>query len=204
MASIDHSKLLEIQDKNSPSVATLTPDDKPIFIDLNSRKIDKIDTVIVETDHRAEILYFKTNRYFDNMDLTTTVCIIQYENAKKEQRIYTVPFYDVTTYSNGDKENNIEDPMILFPWVISDSVTPDDGQITFSIRFYRVDPSEEFFTYSLSTLPSQLEVKKDIGFRLDKIQTEDEFAYMSENYLTFLYNAAQAAQEGSLTWIVLK
>lgn len=203
MASNEFAKLLEIQDNNSPSVITLAPDDKPYFIDLNTRKIEKIDRIVVETDHRAETVYFKTHRYFDNMDLTNTVCIIQYENAQKEQRAYVVPFYDVDTYSNGDKEKQIEDPMILFPWVISEDVTPKDGIVDFSIRFYRVDTSGSYFTYSLSTLPSQLEIEGDIGFKLAQIQTDDERASIEENYSTYFQIAADAAREGSLTWIVL-
>lgn len=123
MASNNLDELLKIQDNNSPSVITLSPDDNVYFVDLNKRQVDKINAVIVRTDHRAETIYFKVNRYFDNMDLTKTACIVQYETADKKQRVYAVPFYDVDTYANGDKEDCIEDPMILFPWVISEDVT---------------------------------------------------------------------------------
>lgn len=201
MASIDYQKLLEIQDNNSPSVIVLQPDDKAYYVDLNSRKIEDVNSIIVETDHNSRTVYFKVNRYFDNMDLTKTVCLIQYENVQKEKKVYTVPFFDVDTYSNGDE--NSDEPMILFPWTITENVTPQDGNIIFSIRFYKVDKNGTHFVYSLSTLPTKLTIKPDIGFHPEELLTEDEFAYLDNNYMAFLNNAAQAAQEGSLTWIVL-
>lgn len=197
----DYSQLLDIQDNNSPSIITLLPDEHPYFIDLDRREIETIKDIVVETDHKSSIIYFKVNRYFDNMDLAKTVCIIQYENSKKEQHVYVVPFYDVDTYSSGDLEN--PESMILFPWIISENLTRKDGRITFSIRFYMVNELTKTFSYSLSTLPSSFEIQKDIGFNPSQFQKEDENMYSTENWMEFLQMAAQQAKEGTLSWILL-
>jgi hypothetical protein len=49
----------------------------------------------VQKDHNAETLYFILDRYYDNVDLATMSCIVQYQNASKDKAssgyIYAVP-----------------------------------------------------------------------------------------------------------------
>jgi hypothetical protein len=56
----------------------------------------------VKQDHNAETIYFKADRYFDGVDLSTTTCVVQYLNAstdtKKNGYIYLVPYIDTTTF----------------------------------------------------------------------------------------------------------
>ena len=60
----------------------LPADGQPIYnIDLDTRTVDAPDILSVQFDHNAEIVYFRCPRYYDNMDLATTVCLIQYKNA---------------------------------------------------------------------------------------------------------------------------
>ena len=88
--------LYRIQDENKPSLAVLLPNDEKIYeIDMNSRKIEAPKYLSVELDHRAETIYFKVGRYYDNIDLANMTCVVQYINAKGEGRVYPVPFYDV-------------------------------------------------------------------------------------------------------------
>ena len=71
------AKLYLIQNNNLPTVALLLPSDETIYnIDLNSRTIEAPEFLSTETDHFAETIYFKVDRYFDNMDSTKTICII--------------------------------------------------------------------------------------------------------------------------------
>jgi hypothetical protein len=62
-------------------------------------------------DHSSEIIYFKIDRFYDYMDLSTTACLIEYVNAKKETGLYAVPFYDIMSFQNEDK--------MLIPWCIN-------------------------------------------------------------------------------------
>jgi hypothetical protein len=94
-----YSKLYLIQDTNKPSVAILAPSDEKIYnIDLSTRKIESPDFLSIKKDHMAETIYFTVDRYYDNIDLLETTCVVQYINADKEARIYAVPFYDITTF----------------------------------------------------------------------------------------------------------
>lgn len=69
--------LARIQDENAPSIAILLPSDERIYnVDLNSRKIEAPEFLSVEKDHHAECIYFMVDRFFDNMDLSNTVCVI--------------------------------------------------------------------------------------------------------------------------------
>ena len=66
-----------IQNENFPTQAILLPTNENIYeIDLNTRSIQAPEILSAQRDHHAETVYFKVDRYFDNMDLTKTVCIV--------------------------------------------------------------------------------------------------------------------------------
>jgi hypothetical protein len=67
-------------------------------IDLNSREINSPKFLSVKKDHKSETVYFRVDRFFDYVDLSTTVCLVQYITPKtKKSRIYVVPFYDIAS-----------------------------------------------------------------------------------------------------------
>lgn len=149
------AKLYLIQNNNLPTVALLLPSDEAIYnVDLNSRAIEAPEFLSTETDHFAETIYFKVDRYFDNMDLTKTVCIIQYENENALNAdgdpaggfTYLVPFYDIEHFKEENK--------ILIPWAIGGPATAAAGNITFAIRFYKYNADGTALTYNLNTLPA--------------------------------------------------
>ena len=151
--------LYRIQDENRQTVAILLPKDETIYdIDLDSRTIKAPEFLSVEKDHYSEVIYFRFDRYYDNMDLTNAVCVIQYinENAKNSDGLpaggyaYPVPFYDVTHYKNENK--------VLIPWVIGGPATAAAGPITFAIKFYLLDEEGKHFIYDLNTLVSSSKV----------------------------------------------
>ena len=66
-----------IQNNNIWTEEILLPTNERIYeIDLNSRKIQAPEFLSVETDHRAETIYFKVNRHFDQYDLLNSVCLV--------------------------------------------------------------------------------------------------------------------------------
>ena len=168
------SNLFRIQDENPPSLALLLPSsERTYFIDLNTRSLPKVPEILgVERDHESEVIYFVTNRYFDYMDLTETVCLIKYINADNESHYYAVPFYDIHT-PNQDREIEADDnaesqfnphaELMMFPWVINGSVVKKAGPVSFSFNFYKVDDEGEGrLIYSLSTVPAKSKVLRGI------------------------------------------
>ncbi len=150
------------QDHNLPSLAVLLPSTENIYeIDLNTRKITPPEYLSVYTDHAAEVIYFKCDRFFDYMDLANCNVVIQYKNAKGESRLYAVPFVDVATCSLENK--------MLIPWCVDGNVTAKAGEVTFSIRFYKIDANGEHVVYSLSTLPATSKVPETLD-----VQRADE------------------------------
>ena len=148
-----YNLLYLIQDENPPELAVLLPGDEPLLrIDLDTRKIDAPEYLSVATDHRAETVFFSVNRYFDNVDLSTMSCIIQFINAAGESGIYVVPFYDI---SRGD------DNMII-PWVIEGAVTAKAGSVVYSVQFFRVSESSSKYSYNLNTLPATSKILNNL------------------------------------------
>lgn len=132
---------------NVPTLAVLLPQSENIYsINLNTRKVEAPEFLSVSTDHQSETVYFLVDRFFDNMDLTTTSCVIQYMNAKQEGRLYAVPYYDIETYHEFNK--------ILIPWCIEGEVTKAAGDITYSIRFFKTSDNGEVLLYNLNTIPA--------------------------------------------------
>lgn len=151
-----------IQDMNPPETAVLIPKDEPIFrINLDSRTIEAPTNFSVATDHRAETIFFRVNRYYDNVDLSSMCCVIQFVNANKVSGIYPVPFYDIDSLTETNE--------MLIPWVIDGTVTEKAGKVTFSLQFFRVAEGSGKYTYNLNTVTQQFEVLKGNDF--DKTAT---------------------------------
>lgn len=170
-ASEYYSHLYRIQDANHPTLALLLPSTEKIYnIDLNARTIEAPEFLSVETDHKAEAIYFKMPRFYDGIDLTTKTTIIQYENAAGEGHVYLVPFYDVETadrlkINEGDSIHQT----ILFPWLIDRNVAKKAGIVSYNIRIYEMG-SESHLLYSLNTLPAQSSI-------LHGIDLDDDIMY---------------------------
>ena len=165
-----YSNLYRIQDENPPTLALLLPSTERIYnIDLNTRTIEAPEYLSVETDHRAEAIYFKMDRFFDGIDLTTKTAVIQYENAAGEGHVYLVPFYDVETadrlgIGNGDSTHQT----ILFPWLIDRDVAKKAGIVKYNLRIYEL-ASETQLLYSLNTLPAESKILHGIDLGEDTL-----------------------------------
>lgn len=185
------------QDNNLPSLAVLLPSTENIYdINLNTRKVQAPEFLSNYTDHAAEVIYFKCDRFFDYMDLANTNIIIQYKNAKGESRIYAVPFVDVATCSLENK--------MLIPWCVDGNVTAKAGEVTFSIRFYKIDRDGEFVQYSLSTLAAKSQVLETLSPITDN--TDEYIDYAQTHATDFeqlvdMYN--ELKNHLDLEWIVL-
>lgn len=157
-----YNNLWRIQSINPPVFAVLIPETENIYnIDLNNRSIEAPEYLSVERDHKAEIIYFTVDRYYDHFDLAQTTCIIQYINKTTgKSGVYPVPFYDIYTASTP------ETPKILFPWCIEGMATEAAGDVEYSIRFYTVG-EDKTITYNLNTLPSISKVLYGLNADLD-------------------------------------
>lgn len=171
-----YNALLQVKDKSKPNYAILLPTDETIYnIDLNTRKVQAPKYLGVESDIYAETIYFKVDRFFDNMDLADTTCSIQYiNNGIKDDtgNSYLVPFFDVTTYKKEQK--------ILIPWQISNIVTKAPGDITFSFRFFKLNESNKNI-YELNTLPASSKILKGINIDLEGYDDEYKDADIISN-----------------------
>lgn len=218
--------LYKIQMSNEATrpVAGFKTSDKPIYydIDLNTRQIEKPqDVTIVETDHISETIYFRAPRYYDNMDLATTVCIIQYVNADNESYIYAVPYYDCDTFaskqsaseSNRQENDNsplvVDNPMIVIPWRIAGTAAAKAGVVNFSIRFYYFEIEGQQLYYNLNTLPQTVTIHKSLGIDFQKTTKENEWVdemtdEIINSYEYYFAEAAQLVSQNKLCWSVIE
>lgn len=189
-----------------PQIAHLLPsDDQIIDIDLNTRQIDAPEFLSVRFDHNAEIIYFRCDRYHDNMDLTNTVCLILYQNAehaeagKKKERnwgIFWVPYFDVDHYTV-DEETGLATPQILIPWSVGGMATKYPGTVDYVVRFYQLDSTGQKYLYNMSTKVAQGEILHGLDLS-DKI----EDFQIDTTEVERIYSAlAQAKEDSSTYWM---
>mgnify|MGYP003292556184 CR=1 FL=1 len=142
------SQLYMIQNQNPPSLV-LFPSVKRVYnIDLLTREIETPEFLSVAKDHKSETIYFQVDRYHDYMDLSNTICVIEYIVPGDKSRIphlYIVPFYDTSTYAGDGK--------MLFPWVVGGAATSQPGTLEYAVRFYKIEGEgkERKIVYNLST-----------------------------------------------------
>ena len=142
-------RLQEIQNSVKITFAHLPSNEPRFIIDANSREINipfEFSFLGVIGDHKAETIYFEIDRYFDDEDLSTHTCVIQFVNKNPKTLECNEGLYPVTTM-----DINSIDGKIIFGWNIMNDVTQIAGDIHFSIRFYSIDSNNKF-TYNFNTL----------------------------------------------------
>lgn len=200
------SLLYEIQNASTqgPTVDTIiVPSNILLYnIHLDTREIDAPEYLSVQHEHYAETVYFVVDRYYDNMDLAQTTCVVQYVTPDNESYIYAVPFCDTVTFP--DK--------IIIPWCISGSATSLSGTVKYIVRFYKIDeqsvigenneydPSGAEFSYSLSTKPASSKVM--YGLPIEGILDEENYHIETNNrFYEFLNVVNQMVDNATIYWI---
>lgn len=153
-----NSLLHRLMDPNEFTNMLRIPENEPIYeIDLDARKINAPEFLSVEEDHNSEIIWFKTDRFYDNIDLYNSTCWIQYKNANKEQYFYAAPLV-IGVQEYGSEQ-------ILIPWAIGNEVSKASGIIEFSFQFFKLSEDGLRFLYTLNTLPAKSKILA--GLRVD-------------------------------------
>ena len=186
------SQLYIIQSQNPPSLV-LFPESKRIYdIDLSTRQINSPEFLSVAYDHGAETIYFRVDRFHGYMDLSNTICVIQYYTPDGEPHIYPVPFFDVLT----EKHNN----KMLFQWCIDGAATQFQGPVSYSVRFYLIEEKEKQFQliYNMSTEVAESKVLH--GMQVTKLNKE--FDISAEGY-DYLLSLIQNVNRDGVYWEIL-
>lgn len=186
------SQLYIIQSQNPPSLV-LFPETKRIYdIDLNTRTIDAPQMLSVSNDHKAETIYFRVDRFHDYMDLSNTVCVIQYVTPNNEVFVYPVPFYDVVTEKKNKK--------MILPWCIDGLATKYKGMVEYSVRFYRLEEKDQEYKliFNLSTQVAASEVLE--GMQVSELSKD--FDISIERYEQILQEIDKIKREG-VYWDIL-
>lgn len=159
-------QLYQIQTNNPPSLARLPASEVTYDINLEERLINSPKFLSTKKEHKSETIYFRVDRFYDYVDLSTTTCIIQYKTAQtKTPRTYIVPFFDIATQRENGK--------MLIPWCIDGAATSEVGLVEYSLMFYRIAEieNERKIVYRLNTQPA----KSEVLYTLDVQSISGEF-----------------------------
>ena len=182
------SQLYMIQGANPPSQVAFHKGEKVIYdIDLATRTITPPPFLSVEKDHESSIIYFRVSRYYDYMDLSLLPGVIQYITPDGTTHYYPIPFYDIITERDEEEPANSK---MLVPWCVQGTATQFVGDVTFSLRFFKVEQiqverSDEIdeeaaavtpaevrynYVYNLTTMPAVSPVLE--GMEVEELQSE--------------------------------
>ena len=199
------SALYQLQSQNKIKHAILLPPDETIYeVQLNTRQIQAPDKLGLEFDHYAETYYFKINRFFDNMDLTSCVGLIQFinhnrieEDGKGLPHYYVIPYFDATTLKDSDE--------LIFPWCIDNRVTAATGPVSFVFRFYKMSDTYTL-TYLISTLPATSKIVDTLdGAKEGQIEGTPEFPIIPGDRYAWIINEIQSLKDtNDLYWEEIK
>ena len=161
---------------------TILPLDEDTFeVDANARTIKVPDNFVkngisVKGDEVAEIVYFKIDRYYDATDLYMQDVLIQWKNANGDEGA-SMPWIKEVIYE-GSRE------YVLVGWPLSSKITGYAGNISFSLRFYKLNDAGTV-VYSFSTLTQQAAIKDSLNFNFTNIDLNinfvDDANYLIEN-----------------------
>ena len=153
------------------------PADEPVYeIDLNTRTVQAPEYLSVFEDHNAEVIWFKINRFYDNIDLFGATCWIQYKNALKEEYI-SVTLPKVIAESSHD--------VLYIPWPINNAVTKAAGDVTFSFQFFKIGESQKVL-FSLHTKPATSKILAGLHVTPDKFLYEKNDIDINPQYSDFI------------------
>lgn len=164
--------LKEIQNDQGVKIVQLPSPDK-FTINLDSREIifpekyqgENKKLFGVEGDAFAGTIYFEVDRYFDDVDLYRTTILIEFLNGDDKVRISPVITKDPYTIPN----------KLLFAWNLSREAM-FSGKLSFAVHFYSVAQDSRDFTYSLRTLPQEVEIPAGIDVTPEDLEQEYTFA----------------------------
>lgn len=187
--------LYTIQSQYSPCVAELPGAERNTYqIDLDTRTITPPKSLSVASDHKAEVIYFVLDRFYDYMDLSNTCCMIQYVAPDNLPYVYVVPYYDIYTYRHLNK--------LIIPWNVDGAATQKKGKLTFSIRFFRIEQDEDGaynLVYNLNTLAAETEVLE--GLNVDPLNKE-EVDFGTDAYEIIMHEISRLSRKGTY-WEIL-
>ena len=154
------------------------PASEPVYeIDLDSRSIQAPEFLSVLEDHNAEVIWFKVNRFFDDVDLYNATCWIHYKNAVGEDYV-AVSVPRVIEDSNHD--------ILYLPWPICSPATKASGNVTFSLQFFKLGEDKKVH-FSLHTKPATSKVLYGLHVEPDEfIKDEMDESKIDPQYSEFM------------------
>lgn len=173
------------------------PSDEPVYeINLDTRTVEVPEFLSVLDDHNAEVVWFKVDRFFDDVDLFGATCWIEYRNAVGEDYV-TVAFPKVIKESNHD--------VLYVPWPICGPATKAAGNVTFSFRFFKVGENKKTY-FSIHTVPVTSKILHGLEIDLDNFiedngQIDPQYSEFMRMYQELTDKYSRLEKDYELYWI---
>ena len=123
----------------------------------------------VKGDTYAEVVFFESDRFFDQVDLKSTECWIQWVNTSTQVKGNSKSVYMDAT-----------EDKLLFGWVITDEMTSGAGNIEFAVRWFTTDQDGNI-SYSVSTQKATCSIKASLDLDVKTLQPDLDIENILKN-----------------------
>ena len=189
--------LYRIQSKVTPCFVELPNGETSYGIDLQTRQINSPEFLSVKKDHLSNVIYFNIDRFFDYMDLSTLPCVIIYQTPDEQVHVYPIPYYDIYTLARDGK--------MVLPWNISNIATQLEGDIIYSIRFFKIEGDiveNANLVYNLSTFPAKSKILNGLDAP-NLVDDGDGDRHPAAETLETLIAQVKELKDNSFTWTII-
>lgn len=114
----------------------------------------------VKGDTYAEVVFFESDRFFDQVDLKSAQCWIQWVNTSTQAKGNSQSVYMDAT-----------EDKLLFGWVITEEMTTGAGNIEFAVRWFTLN-EEGNVSYSVSTQKATCSIKPSLDLDVKSMQPD--------------------------------
>ncbi len=194
--SAEYERFLANVADSTPSIMKMrVPSQEEIYpIDLNSRKITPPKFIGVEDEHQAEYIFFEMDRFYDLIDLSEAIGMILFRNAKDEEFYQLIPYYDIESKQG----------KIIFPWVVQAPAALYSGSVSFSMKFFKIDPTSKKLIYELNTTVAKTKVLVGWANTDSKTYTytlSPQSVIVDSDIVTAINNVIRGKEYLSIYWI---
>lgn len=106
-------------------------------VDIHNRLVYIPETIGVEGDHASTAIYFAIDKEYDYVNLAELNGVIQYVTPDKQNFIYPIEGFDVTSLADKNK--------LIFKWQINYQAYKEPGTLFFYLKLYKIGNKQPLY-----------------------------------------------------------
>lgn len=178
----------------TPTWGHIPLDEDRIIVNMDTREMilpsTLSDFIAMAKDHRSQTVYFEVDRYFEDVDLASLTCVVEYitppsEDGTVDSHLRLYPITLKNTNFVIDKDGNKYEKLFL-AWSLGAEATSQAGVLSFALHFFKVNKDTKSLAYSLRTKPCKGNIAKGLDVGQNGLEESDDYYSVNLNHFQIL------------------